>query len=107
MNKLMIAALTLPLAGAAFAQSADISGYTDVDEVEIMGSNNENIGDIETVLLDSSGQPVAYVVEIDDGFLDLGDSEVVMNVGDLTWENDHYTTSMTADEVEQLPTWDD
>ncbi|WOI58052.1 PRC-barrel domain-containing protein [Palleronia sp. LCG004] len=107
MKSLMIAALTLPLAGAALAQSADVSSYTDVDGLEIMGADNDEVGEIETVLVDGSGQPVAFVVEVDDGFLDLGDTEVVMNVDDLTWDGDQYTTEMTADEVEQLPTWDD
>ena len=107
MKNLMIAALTLPLASAAFAQSTDVSSYTAIDDVEIMGANGEDVGEIETVLVDEFGAPVAYAVEIDDGFLDLGDSEVVMNVDDLTWEGDHYTTSMSSDEVEELPTWDD
>lgn len=108
MKKFIIAALTIPFASAAFAQSMDMSTYTDVDDVDIMSStNNEDVGEVETVLVDDSGQPVAYVVEIDDGFLDLGDSEVVMNVDDLTWEDDHYTTSMTSEDVEELPTWDD
>ncbi len=107
MKNLMIAALTIPFAGAAFAQATDIFSYTDVDDVEIMSSDNEDVGEIEAVLVDDSGEPVAFVVELDDSFLDLGDSEVVMNIDDLTWEDGDYTTTMTSEEVEQLPTWDD
>ncbi|WP_116087047.1 PRC-barrel domain-containing protein [Tropicimonas sp. IMCC34011] len=107
MKSIMIAALSLPLATAAMAQSADISGYTEIDDIDVIGADGEEVGEIENVLVDDSGVPVAYVVEINDGFLDLGDSDVVIGFDALTWENGHYTTTMTSGEVEALPVWDD
>ena len=107
MKRLMIAALTLPLAGAAFAQDAGVANYTEVDDVRIVGQDGERVGEIEGVLLDGSGKPAAYVVEVEDGFLDLGDTEVVIGIDDLTWDAGRYTTSMSEDQMKALPVWDD
>ncbi|EKE44197.1 hypothetical protein OCGS_1713 [Oceaniovalibus guishaninsula JLT2003] len=107
MKKLMIAAMFAPLAGMAFAQTADISSYTELDDVRVIGSDGQRIGEIEEVLIDSTGMPAALVVEVEDGFLDLGDKEVVITMDALTWENGHYTTTMTPDEMNALPVWDD
>ncbi|WP_299845465.1 PRC-barrel domain-containing protein [uncultured Jannaschia sp.] len=107
MKSLILAALTLPLAGATIAQTTDISGYADVDNLDVIGADGERIGEVETMLVDDAGMPAALVVEVDDGFLDLGDSDVVVMMDALTWDNGRYTTMMTADEVEGLPVWDD
>lgn len=103
----IIAALTIPLAGAAVAQTADASGYTDIDDAAIMGSDDSKVGEVESVLVDGSGMPVAVVVDVEDGFLDIGDSDVVVQMDDLTWENGRYKTTMTAEAMGELPKWDD
>ena len=107
LKKAIIAALVLPLAGVAVAQTTDVSSYNDIDDVDVIGSDGSKIGEVETVLVDDGGMPVAMVVEVNDGFLDLGDSDVVMLMDTLTWENGQYTTTMTSDEIQGLPTWDD
>ena len=103
---IIIAALTLPMASVAIAQTADVASYTDIDDIDVVGSDGGKIGEVETVLIDDAGKPVAVVVEINDGFLNIGDSDVVMQVDSLTWENGRYTTSMTSDEIGGLPQWD-
>lgn len=107
MRSLLIAALTLPLAGAAIGQTIEISGYSDVEDLDVVGPDGERVGEVETALVDSSGTLAALVVEVDDGFLDLGDSDVVMMVDTLTWGNGQFTTTMTSAEVEGLPVWED
>jgi len=52
------------------------SGYNAVD------TNWKQIGEIEDVVLDRSGQLVGVVVEVG-GFLDLGDKHVLLRVGDV------------------------
>ena len=104
---LIVAALTLPLVSVATAQTADTPNYTDIDEIDVVGSDGGKIGEVETVLVDDAGMPVAMVVEVDDGFLDLGDSDVIMQLDALTWQDGQYTTTMTSNEISGLPQWDD
>ncbi|RYH01224.1 PRC-barrel domain containing protein [Salipiger sp. IMCC34102] len=107
MKNLIIGAMMLPLATAASAQSADLSGYMEADDIKVVDAAGERIGEVETVLINASGMPAALVVEVDDGFLDLGDREVVVEMDALTWDNGQYTTAMTPEEMENLPVWDD
>lgn len=107
LKKLMVAAFVLPLASVAVAQTTDASNYTDIDDVDVVGTDGGKVGEVEKVLVNDVGQPVAMVVEINNGFLDLGDSDIVMMLDTLTWENGRYTTSMTSSEIEELPKWDD
>lgn len=107
LKSLVIAALTLPLANVAIAQTADVSSYTDIDDIDVVGSDSNKIGEVETVLVDDTGMPVAMVVEVNDGFLDLGDSDVIMQMNELTWEDGRYTTTMTSEDISGLPMWDD
>ncbi|MFP7675708.1 PRC-barrel domain-containing protein [Marivita sp. S0852] len=104
MKRLIAAALALPLAGAAIAQT---SQYTEVDDIDVVGANGQLVGEIETILIDGSGMPAAMVVEVDDGFLDIGDTEVIVPMDALTWDNGRYTTTMTSEDMETLPVWDD
>ncbi|MBM9596071.1 PRC-barrel domain-containing protein [Roseitranquillus sediminis] len=54
-------------------------GWTGYNEV---GSDWNQIGEIEDVVLDQSGQLVGVVVEVG-GFLDIGDKHVMLRVGDV------------------------
>lgn len=99
--------MTIPLAGAAVAQTANVSGYTNIDDVVVIESDDSKVGEVESVLVDGSGMPVAVVVDVEDGFLDIGGSDVVVQMDDLTWENGRYKTTMTAEAMGELPKWDD
>ena len=99
--------LPLVLAGAmvapAAAQTLDMSALRDIDEIDIVGSDGSKIGEIEDVLIDQSGQPVAVTVDFQDGFLDLGDDDVILTMDQLTFENGSFATSLTEQEIEGLP----
>lgn len=107
MRTLVIAALGVTLAGTATAQTADSSSYSDIEEIEVVGTDGERVGEVETVLIDASGAPAALVLEVDDGFLDLGDTEVIVEMDALSCENGKYTTTLTSEDLEGLPVWDD
>ncbi len=108
MDKLIAAALILPLGSAgALAQTMDVSGYRSIEDIDVVVASGETVGEIEKILIDGSGTPVAAVVEINDGFLNLGDTEVVVNLSDLTWEDGQYSTALTEGQIESLPVWDD
>jgi len=54
-----------------------------IEDMDVVGSGGERIGEIEEVLANADNEIVAVVVEFDEGFLDLGEREVVMPVDRL------------------------
>lgn len=107
MKRLILAVLTLPLALPAVAQTTNLSELVEIDDLDVVGIDGDQIGEVETVLVDRAGTPVALVVEIDDGFPDQGDRDVVIGLDVLSWQNGRYVTDMTSADVEALPRWDD
>ncbi|WP_162913336.1 PRC-barrel domain-containing protein [Rhodospirillaceae bacterium SYSU D60014] len=83
-----------------------------VDELEdthVVAGTGQKIGEIEEVLANAEDEIVAVVVEYDDGFLDLGEREVVMPVDQLQFgqEGREVTTALTDTELKSLQVWDD
>ena len=78
----------------------------DIDDMDLMNADGEEIGEIEEVLLDAGGQPVAVSVEVDD-FLGMGEREVVFALDQLQLADDDFVTSVDKATVEALPEWDD
>ena len=111
-----------PLAAAA-QQSLDVSGYKEaedddlvvqpfnlsVDQIEDMDvktAAGEEVGDVEEVLTDASGQPVAVSLEVG-GFLGIGEREVVVGLDQLQLANDEFVIDADKAMVEGLPDWKD
>ena len=111
-----------PLAAAA-QQSLDVSGYKEaedddlvvqpfnlsVDQIEDMDvktAAGEEVGDIEEVLTDTSGQPVAVSLEVG-GFLGIGEREVVVGLDQLQLADDDFVIDADKAMVEGLPDWKD
>lgn len=74
----------------------------DLDEIEVIGVNGEEIGEIENVVVDAEG--THYVVVDVGGFLDIGDEPVAIPMERLAASGDEnlVLTGMTADELEEL-----
>lgn len=101
-------ALAAGLAAPAAAQTLlDVASLREIDDAEIRSADGTQIGELEDVLVDSNGKPVAVTVEVRKGFLDLSDDEVVFSFDQLTYENGDYITSLSATEIEALPRYDD
>ena len=79
----------------------------DMDDMELMSADGEEIGEIDEVLLDAGGQPVAVSVEIDDGFLGIDDREVVFGLDQLQLRDNDFVTAADKATIEALPDWDD
>ncbi|HEX5795836.1 MAG TPA: PRC-barrel domain-containing protein [Geminicoccaceae bacterium] len=111
-----------PLAAAA-QQSLDVSGYKEaedddlvvepfnlsVDQIEDMDvktAAGEEVGDVEEVLTDASGQPVAVSLEVG-GFLGIGEREVVVGLDQLQLADDDFVIDADKAMVEGLPDWKD
>src|SRR3546814_11054306 len=74
--------------------------------MDVYGTGDEEIGEIEEVLMDASGEPVAVAVEVG-GFLGVGDTDAIVMFDRLTLSGDRFTTTMTKEQIETLPEWDD
>lgn len=77
----------------------------DLEDMELVGANGEEIGEVEEVLADSSEQPAAVVVEAG-GFLGIGEKSVLIGLDRLTLTGDRLVTQMTKEEIEALPEWE-
>lgn len=82
-------------------QSLDIS-VGDVEDMTIYSSGGDEVGEVEAVLVDGSGQPVAIAADVG-GFLDLGERNVVIGLDRLSKGQDRLTVAMSKEEIEALP----
>ena len=119
----IVALVAIPalLAGAAVAQTAttymeleDDSVIIDrfalsadeIEDMDVFGPGDEQIGEVEDVLINADGEVVGVAVETE-GFLGIGGEDVVVGLDQLELMNDRLVTSLTEDQLEQLPRWDD
>lgn len=77
-----------------------------LEDMDIVDANGDTIGDVEEVLADAAGNIVAVSAEVG-GFLGIGDKEVVVAIDRLTMQGDRLMTSLTKEQLEALPRWDD
>ena len=85
----------------------DAYGY----ETRNYGTDLDQIGEIEDIVLDQSGQMIGIVAEVG-GFLDIGDKHVMVPVEDLrlTPVDDQtfsYVTRLSEEQLEELPSVDE
>ena len=77
-----------------------------MDDMDVVTAEGEEIGAIEDVLMDASGQPVAVAVEVDD-LLDIDDEERIIRLDQLRLDDDRFVTDLSKSQIESLPIWDD
>lgn len=77
-----------------------------LDDLKIVNTDKDVIGEIEDVLIDQTGKPVAFVVEIG-GFLNIGDHDAQVPIDAFTFQDGVFVSMMTKEQLENLPEWDD
>jgi hypothetical protein len=104
---------TLPLDAAMLKEIDDDNVMHDGMTVgEIEGTDvyvgEDDIGEIETVLGDESGQVAAYILSVEDGVFDLSSTKLVVPVEEFTFdaENDRFKTQLTQADIETYQTWE-
>jgi uncharacterized protein YrrD len=121
----ILAATALALAPLALAaqQSSDVTAYQeaedddmvvqpfnrtvdDIEDLDVKNADGDEIGEVEEVLIDASGQPVAIAVEVG-GFLGIGEREVVLGLDQVQLMDDDLVTSADKATIEGLPDWPD
>jgi hypothetical protein len=78
----------------------------DLEDMDLKTAAGEEIGEVEEVLMDGSGQPVALAIEVDE-LLDLDDEERVFRLDQLRLDGDDLVTDLSNSEIEALPAWDE
>jgi PRC-barrel domain len=78
----------------------------DVEDMTIYTAGGEEVGEVEAVLVDGSGQPMAIAADVG-GFLGLGERDVVIALDQLSKDQDRLTVAMTKEEIEALPEFDE
>lgn len=79
---------------------------SEIEGKEVLGSGGDKIGTVEDVLRNRQGMVVAIVVETE-GFLGLGDRDVILGLTQVRFENDQFHTDLDKAGVEKLPIWED
>jgi PRC-barrel domain len=81
-----------------------------VDQIEDMGiygpGDDDQIGEVEEVLTGASGEVVGFSVETE-GFLGIGGEDVIVGVEQLELAGDRFVTTLTEEQLEELPRWED
>jgi hypothetical protein len=77
-----------------------------IEDMDLVDGSGNDIGDIEAVLTDASGQPAAVAAEVG-GFLGIGDKEVIVGLDQLRVNGEHLVTTLSKEQLEALPEWDD
>ncbi|PNQ99740.1 hypothetical protein C1S70_07235 (plasmid) [Azospirillum argentinense] len=77
-----------------------------LDDMDVLGPDGTKIGEVEEVLMDASGQPVAVVVDVEHG-VGIGDKEVIVGLDQLRDDGRTLTTALTNAQLGTLPIWDD
>jgi sporulation protein YlmC with PRC-barrel domain len=107
----------------AAAQAADVTGYKeaededmvvaplnltveDLEDMDVNSADGDEVGEVEEVLVDTTGQPVALVVEVG-GFLGIGEREVILGLDQVKVVDDELVTAADKATIEALPDWKD
>jgi sporulation protein YlmC with PRC-barrel domain len=77
----------------------------DLEDMDIYSAGGDEVGEIEAVLVDGTGKPVAIAADVG-GFLGVGDKDVVIGLDQVTKCGERLTVAMTKEQIEALPEFD-
>ena len=80
---------------------------TELEDMNLLSHTGEEIGEVENVLVDENGQPVAITAEIG-GFLGVGQKTVVIGFDRLQLKGEgepDLATTITKEEMQGLEAW--
>lgn len=79
--------------------------YDEVDDMKVYSAGGERVGEVEKMVIDPQGN-LAFVVEIDEGFLGMAETEVVVPSDRLVFQGDRFQSRLTEEEMKSLQHWD-
>lgn len=111
----LAAALALPAAAPAQDAEQGQAGPVErrdgvylqsAEDMDVRTADGDKIGEVEEILVDEQGRPAGFLIEIG-GWLGLGDDDVVVPIGALTWDGSAYVSTMTETQLDQLQPFDE
>ncbi|WP_245515024.1 PRC-barrel domain-containing protein [Jiella endophytica] len=73
-----------------------------VEDMDLVGPNDEEVGEIDGILGDANGSAKAITVDVG-GFLGIGEKTIILMLSDLSLDMGRIKTKLTKDEIEKLP----
>jgi NADH dehydrogenase/NADH:ubiquinone oxidoreductase subunit G len=93
-------------AGSGLAQEAvKVEALTEIAEADVVTADGTEVGEIEDVLIDASGN-VVVSVEVED-FLGIGGEDVIFALSELTYQDGNFVTALDKAEIGSLPRYED
>jgi hypothetical protein len=77
-----------------------------IEDMDLYGPGGDQIGEVEEVLVDASGEVVGLAVETE-SFLGIGGEDVILGLDQVELAGDRFVTSLTEDQLEATPRWED
>lgn len=104
----LLASVAVGGASAQSQQAATAQNYWDLDDTEVVSADGTRVGEIDEVVIGRDGQ-LAYILEIEEGFLGLRDEEVVVPLDRVTFDaqNKRFTTDLAEADFQKLEAWQD
>ncbi|MBK3731861.1 PRC-barrel domain protein [Azospirillum brasilense] len=95
---------------ATTGSAAGLTGGTLASAENMMGKNvygtdNEKVGEVEDIILDSNGQARQLVIS-SGGFLGIGEKQIAVDIGNANWDAQQervQLSGMTRDQVKEMP----
>ncbi len=73
-----------------------------VEDMDVVGPNGEEVGEVDDVLGDANGNAKAITVEVG-GFLGIGEKRVILMLDDVSLDMGRIKTALTKEQIEKLP----
>ncbi|CAO3445981.1 hypothetical protein [Azospirillum argentinense] len=95
---------------ATTGSAAGLTGGTLASAENMMGKNvygtdNEKVGEVEDIILDSNGQAQQLVIS-SGGFLGIGEKQIAVDISNANWDAQQervQLSGMTRDQVKEMP----
>ncbi|MGC2855892.1 PRC-barrel domain-containing protein [Novispirillum sp. DQ9] len=76
-----------------------------VEDMRVYSAGGERVGEVERVVVDGQGS-LAFVVEIEEGFLGMTEKDVLVPMDSLMFQGDRFQARLTEEEMKALQEWD-
>ena len=91
--------------GATMVPSLSMS-VDEIDGMDIYDSTGERVGEVDDILMSEDGNVSAASLDIG-GFLGMGERDVVLPLESLTKTDDGLVTTLTKEQLESLPEYEE
>lgn len=95
---------TTDSSGSSMSTGADMATAEKMLGADVIGSDGEDLGEVEDIILDTSGQATQLVIA-SGGFLGIGEKQVAIDFSSATWnegEGQVQLSGLTQDQIKEM-----